>query len=402
VQPRASDGYTCVSLLKVLMTNVCAYDCAYCVNRRSNDVPRAAFTPRELAELTIEFYRRNYIEGLFISSAVAGSADGTTERMISALTLLRRDFAFGGYIHAKALPGTAPDLLRQLGALADRLSVNIELPSKESLALLAPDKSKHDILEPMGFIHGEKARLAEEAKHFRHVPSFAPAGQSTQMIVGATEETDYRILRLSQGLYQKYALKRVFFSAYVPVADSPRLPAREGFVTPLLREHRLYQADWLLRFYHFRAEEILSEDAPSLHPLVDPKCNWALNHPAFFPVETNTADLNTLLRVPGVGPVGARRIVEARRWRALDFSHLKKLGIVLKRAQYFLTCSGRKPEGLSLRGDSVLRNLIAVERPALPGGETAVQTSLFDPAEPLPFPLREKLERTPLYLEGIS
>ncbi len=360
----SADG-RCIALLKVLLTNVCVYDCQYCVNRRSNDLPRAAFSPRELAELTIEFYRRNYIEGLFLSSAVAVNPDHTMERMIAALELLRGEMGFAGYIHAKALPGADPLLVGRLGQLVDRLSVNIELPSEKSLALLAPDKGRQDIFRPMSQIKEGIAKAHWEQKHYRHAPDFAPAGQSTQMIVGATEETDYQIIRLTEGLYQTYNLKRVFYSAYVPVLESSLLPSPREFKPPLLREHRLYQADWLLRFYHFRAEEILSPDHPDLNPLVDPKCTWALNHMEEFPVEVNRADYRTLLRVPGIGIIGARRILEARRWRSLDFPSLKKLGIVLKRAQYFITCAGRMQEGLRIQPEGVLRNLVALERPML-------------------------------------
>lgn len=372
----SADG-RCISLLKVLMTNVCVYDCQYCVNRRSNDLPRASFTPKELAELTMDFYRRNYIEGLFLSSAVLQSPDYTAERMLEVLRLLREDHGFGGYVHAKAIPGADPLLTSRMGMLCDRLSVNIELPSEQSLSLLAPDKRRQDILGPMSQIQTSIHSAKEEQQKFRHAPSFAPAGQATQMIIGATEETDYQILRLTEGLYQKYQLKRVFFSAYVPVSDSSLLPSPQTFRPPLLREHRLYQADWLLRFYHFRAEEILSEQHPTLHPLVDPKATWALNHMEEFPLEVNRADYRALLRVPGIGPTGARRILSARRWRSLDFDTLKKLGIVLKRAQYFITCSGRMQAGLRVSQDSILRNLVAIERPMLME-EAPQQLSLFD------------------------
>ena len=345
----SADG-RCISLLKVLMTNVCAYDCQYCVNRRSNDLPRAAFTPRELCELTMGFYRRNYIEGLFLSSAVLVSPDYTTERMIEALRLLREEYRFGGYIHAKAIPGADPRLTYRLGLLADRMSVNIELPSAGSLALLAPDKRKENILTPMGQIRDGISLASRERKLCRHAPRFAPAGQSTQMIVGATPESDRQILTLTQGLYDRYHLKRVFYSAYMPVSNSPLLPAPQNFQPPLLREHRLYQADWLLRFYHFRAEELLDEEAPNLDPRLDPKCTWALRHLEFFPVEVNRADYEALLRVPGVG-------------------------VVLKRAQYFLTCSGRPLTGLRVREDGLLRHLAALDAPREPVME---QLSLFD------------------------
>jgi putative DNA modification/repair radical SAM protein len=329
----------CVSLLKILMTNCCAFDCGYCVNRRSNDVPRATFSPREVAELTIEFYRRNYIEGLFLSSAVLGDPDTTTERMIAALRLLREEYRFNGYIHAKAIPGTSAALIEQLGLLADRLSVNIELPSERSLHLLAPDKGRSSIFRPMKQIAVAGAANREELALYRSAPRFAPAGQSTQMIVGATPETDRQILCLTQGLYQKYSLKRVFFSAYIPVAEDSRLPAL-ATKPPLLREHRLYQADWLLRFYHFRAEELLDEAHPSLSPYLDPKCSWALHHFDQFPVNVNRAPYEVLLRVPGIGVTSAKRIRAARRQGALGLEELKRMGVVLKRAQYFITCRG--------------------------------------------------------------
>ena len=374
----SADG-RCVTLLKVLMTNCCVYDCKYCVNRRSNDPPRAAFTPRELCELTMGFYRRNYIEGLFLSSAVARSPDHTTEEMIEALRLLREEYRFGGYIHAKAIPGADPLLTRRLGLLADRLSVNIELPSSPSLALLAPDKKKEAILTPMAQIRDGITASKEELAVYRHAPRFAPAGQSTQMIVGATPESDRHILTLTQGLYRRYQLKRVFYSAYMPVSSSPLLPAPQNFQPPLLREHRLYQADWLLRYYHFQAEEILDEDQPNLDPRMDPKCCWALRHLDFFPVEVNRADYEALLRVPGLGVRSAHRILTARRMGPLNFEGLKRLGVVLKRAQYFLTCSGRMMQGLRVSEDGLLRRLVALEAPAL-AGPPPEQLSLFDSA----------------------
>ena len=372
----SADG-RCVTLLKVLMTNYCVYDCQYCVNRRSNDLPRAAFSPRELCELTMGFYRRNYIEGLFLSSAVARDPDYTTERMIETLSLLRREYRFWGYIHAKAIPGADPLLTRRLGLLADRLSVNIELPSQHSLSLLAPDKKKTAILTPMAQIRDGIRQSKREIVQYKHAPRFAPAGQSTQMIIGATPESDKHILTLTQSLYDKYCLKRVFYSAYVPVSTSRLLPAPQGFQPPLLREHRLYQADWLLRFYSFRAEELLDDRCPNLDPRVDPKCSWALAHMEFFPVEVNTADYEALLRVPGVGVVSARRILTARRCRSLTFQGLKKLGVVLKRAQYFLTCGGKMMEGLRISPDGLLRRLVALERPAL-APPPLEQLSLFE------------------------
>ena len=371
----SADG-RCVSLLKVLYTNHCCYDCAYCVNRCSNDVPRTAFTPRELAELTIQFYRRNYIEGLFLSSAVLKSPDYTTERMIETLGLLRTEYRFNGYIHAKAIPGADPGLTYQLGLLADRLSVNIELPSESSLRLLAPDKSRTSIFTPMAQIRDGAAQSKAELKLYRHAPKFAPAGQSTQMIVGATPESDRHILSLTEGLYRKYRLKRVFFSAYMPVSDHKSLPVPAGFKPPLLREHRLYQGDWLLRFYGFTAGEILDESRPNFDEALDPKSDWALRHPEFFPVEVNRADYEAILRVPGIGMRGAQRIVAARRYGPLSFEGLKRLGIVMKRAQYFITCGGRMLPGLRFSQDSVYRRLTGLEQAALGGGSWE-QLSLF-------------------------
>lgn len=332
----------CVSLLKVLYSNACAYDCRYCVNRRSNDRPRATFTPRELADLTIGFYRRNYIEGLFLSSAVLGTPDRTMELMIEALRILRQEYHFNGYIHAKTIPGSDPLLVERIGLLADRLSVNIELPSESSLTQLAPEKKKTAILRPMGQIAVKSAQSRRELAVYKRAPAFAPAGQSTQMIIGATPESDRHILNLTEGLYKKYALKRVFFSAYLPIVADERLPALSTR-PPLLREHRLYQADWLLRYYHFSAGELLSEEEPNFDPYLDPKCTWAVRHPEFFPVEVNTAGRTELLRVPGIGPKSATRIVQARRLQTLGMAELKRIGVVLKRAQYFITCQGHTP-----------------------------------------------------------
>ena len=374
----SADG-RCISLLKVLMSNACVYDCKYCVNRRSNDTPRATFSPRELADLTIQFYRRNYIEGLFLSSGVIQSPDYTCERMIETLRILREEYRFHGYIHAKAIPGADSLLISRIGSFADRLSVNIELPSQQSLSLLAPDKKKESILRPMQLISGRIEENSTELVKYRHAPKFAPAGQSTQMIIGATPETDLQILRLSERLYQKYRLKRVFYSAYLPVAESPLLPALTT-KPPLLREHGLYQADWLLRYYGFTSDELLDEKHPSFHPLVDPKCGWALNHPELFPVEVNRAPYETLLRVPGIGVKSARRIVTARRQGRLDYGALKKLGVVLKRAQYFITCSGKLTDGLRITPDSALRALVSdTVQKELPQRE---QLALFSPAAP--------------------
>lgn len=369
----AADG-RCISLLKVLFTNHCVYNCKYCVNRRDNDTKRAAFTPRELADLTIQFYRRNYIEGLFLSSGVMQDPDYTTERLIETLRLLREDYGFRGYIHAKAIPGADDGLTARLGLLADRMSVNIELPSSDSLETLAPDKKKDAILRPMGFISRKITENSTELVKYRHAPKFAPAGQSTQMIIGATPDTDFQILRLTQGLYTKYKLKRVFFSAYVPVVRDNLLPAVTT-TPPLLREHRLYQADWLLRFYGFRAEELLDEGRQHLDMTMDPKSGWAVNHPECFPVEVNTAPYEMLLRVPGIGVKSAKRIVQARRYGPLDFSGLRRIGVVLKRARYFLLCSGRTMEGMRLSMHSAARALRDGVAPDVPE-----QLSLFKPA----------------------
>ena len=371
----SADG-RCITLLKVLMTNSCVYDCRYCVNRRSNDTRRAAFTPKELAELTIQFYRRNYIEGLFLSSGVLRSPDYTTEQMIEALRILREDYGFNGYIHAKAIPGTSPELVYRLGLLADRLSVNIELPSEQGLRSLAPDKSRSAILRPMGLIRDQARQSKSELTKYKHAPAFAPAGQSTQLIVGATQDTDRHILHLTESLYAKYRLKRVFYSAYVPIVESSLLPSLDT-KPPLLREHRLYQADWLLRFYGFRAEELLDEQHPDFNPRIDPKCFWAICHPEQFPVEIMCAEYETLLRVPGIGPVSARRIVSARRVSHLRYEDLSRLGVVLKRAQFFITCGGRMRSGLRFSAGTLLRQLEAVERGQLPQAE-AQQLSLFD------------------------
>ncbi len=351
----SADG-RCISLLKVLMSNYCAYDCKYCVNRHSNDVPRAAFTPDELAELTLQFYRRNYIEGLFLSSGILKNPDYTMEQMIKALELLRYKYQFWGYVHAKTIPGAAPDLVYRLGILADRLSVNIELPSEESLQKLAPHKTKQSILQPMGQITRGIEANSRELVLYKHAPRFATAGQATQMIIGATPETDYRILKLSAGLYDQYKLKRVFYSAYIPTVEDTLLPSVDT-KPPLLREHRLYQADFLMRQYRFKADEILSEDAPNFNPYLDPKCNWAVHHMDRFPVDVNRASAAELLRVPGIGPKSASRIVYARKGGKLGSADLKKIGVVLKRAQYFILTRDN-PTGYSMTRETAIRALI--------------------------------------------
>lgn len=377
----ASDG-RCISLLKVLMSNVCAYDCAYCLNRRTNETMRATFRPRELADLTISFYRRNYIEGLFLSSAVVGSPDYTCELMLQALRILRVEYRFGGYIHVKAIPGADDALIRALGLLADRMSVNIELPSNESLTRLAPQKTKENILAPMTHIRDGIRENAHDLVRYRSAPRFVPGGQSTQMIIGATPESDRQILRLTEGLYRKYALKRVFYSAYIPLVEDRSLPALNT-APPLLREHRLYQADWLLRFYGFTAEEILDDAHPDFNPQLDPKCNWAVNHPEEFPVEVNRAPYEKLLRVPGIGVTSAKRILRARRTAKLDFDGLKRLGVVLKRANYFITCQGKSISRICTDNPAVLAGILR-DRGLPQGGfqpEMPEQLSLFTPTK---------------------
>lgn len=375
----AADG-RCISLLKILMTNHCIYDCKYCINRCSNEVERATFTPDEICTLTMEFYRRNYIEGLFLSSGIIRSPGYTMEKMCETLYLLRNKYKFNGYIHIKAIPGSPDELLTLAGYLADRISINLELPTRESLEKLAPNKNFNTILNPMGKLTdtiaahrlaiGKEARMErsngnrflensifhekklEDSMHQRNafLPSlgrdeqlerpFAPAGQSTQMIIGATGETDFDLMKTTQQLYRSYDLKRVFFSAYIPLNEDVALPAL-GTPPPLLREHRLYQADWLLRFYGFQAEELLSAEKPNFHTQLDPKCDWAIRHLEQFPVEVMRAPYDMLLRVPGIGPTGAKRIVQARRHGMLNYEILKKMGIVLKRAHYFITCGGK-------------------------------------------------------------
>jgi len=387
----AADG-RCISLLKVLMTNNCVYDCQYCVNRSSNDVPRATFSPEELAELTIEFYRRNYIEGLFLSSGVLKNPDYTMERMCRVLELLRGQYRFNGYIHTKAIPGCSPDLVDKLGRLCDRMSVNIELPSEQSLSVLAPNKSKDSILKPMGTIRDTLKETKQELAVYKHARPFAPAGQSTQMIIGATPDTDLQIVRLSESLYKKFTLKRVFYSAYIPVGTNALLPRDQP--PPLLREHRLYQADWLLRFYGFEAKELLSEEFPQLDPMLDPKCQWALRNLNSFPLEINQAPREMLLRIPGVGVKSTERILTARRIGSLSFEDLKKMGIVLKRAMYFITCKGKMMPGVTFSPAFIYHNLTADTRrnprdlPALTGNE---QISLFAPPDWTALPAMQSL-----------
>lgn len=355
----SADG-RCISLLKILFTNECIFDCKYCINRSSNDVKRASFTPDEICNLTMEFYRRNYIEGLFLSSGILKSPDYTMELIYSALYKLRVECNFQGYIHVKAIPGANPSLIQQVGFLADRMSVNLELPTKESLRLLAPHKSRKNILAPMRLVQNRMEENKQELTVYRNAPKFVPAGQSTQMIIGATPESDFQIIKVAEALYKKFELKRVFYSAFISVNEDTTLPANREEGPPLLREHRLYQADWLLRYYHFEADELLDEKNPNFNVLLDPKCNWALKHLEFFPVEINRADYLALLRVPGIGYRSAERIVKARRYAVLDFADLKKMGIVLKRALYFITCNGKMMYPTKIEEDYITRNLLNV------------------------------------------
>ncbi|MBE5993740.1 putative DNA modification/repair radical SAM protein [Lacrimispora sp.] len=375
----SADG-RCISLLKILFTNQCIYDCKYCINRSSNDVVRTAFTPEEVCQLTIQFYRRNYIEGLFLSSGVLTSADYTMDLIYQTLKKLREEYHFHGYIHVKAIPGADPLLIEKTGFLADRMSINLELPTAEGLKKLAPGKNRDKILKPMKQIQNGIVTNRFELMEYKKAPAFVPAGQSTQMIVGATPENDYQMMMVAEALYKNYDLKRVFYSAFVPVNQDSSLPALPGG-PPLLREHRLYQADWLMRFYGFQAEELLSEDRPNFNVLLDPKCDWALRHLEQFPVEVNRADYFTLLRVPGMGVKSVKRIIAARRSGILDFEALKKMGVVLKRAHYFITCSGRMMYPVKIEEDYISRHLVGEERRSvwdISSTNTYQQLSLFD------------------------
>lgn len=420
----AADG-RCISLLKILFTNQCIYDCKYCVNRCSNDTLRTAFTPDEVCRLTMEFYRRNYIEGLFLSSGIISTADYTMELIYETLYKLRVQCHFNGYIHVKAIPGASPELIERLGFLSDRMSINLELPTAQGLKDLAPGKTREKILKPMrqiqqgisvssrllgydrelkkistayapkraGFAGGaalmrpQQKTLSEPSSSGLVLPqsryseaAFVPAGQSTQMIVGATPENDYQMLAVSQALYENYGLKRVFYSAYIPVNQDSALPSPLSG-PPLLREHRLYQADWLLRFYGFKAEELLSEEKPNFNVFLDPKCDWALRHLDGFPVEINTASYSQLLRVPGIGVKSARRIMDARRSGKLKTEDLRKLGVVLKRARYFITCAGAMERGLRLEQDFITNALVGEEKRNvwdIQNRDSYRQLSLFD------------------------
>ncbi len=414
----AADG-RCISLLKILLTNECIHDCKYCINRRSNDTLRTAFTPEEVCELTIQFYRRNYIEGLFLSSGVRHSPDETMEQIYIALKLLRETYKFNGYIHVKGIPGASPELVEAVGFLADRMSLNLELATADGLKALAPGKSREKILLPMRQIqkgiYGQRMLLSDgkaqsrpalmqhgtgyepentfgqvkenallsggfQPPSLRAKQDFVPAGQSTQMMVGATKESDYQLLTVAESLYQNYDLKRVFYSAYVALNEDRALP-EPGTKPPLLREHRLYQADWLLRFYGFKAQELLSEEKPNFNVYLDPKCEWAIRHLEHFPVEINRASYDLLLRVPGIGVKSARRIVRARRSEKLDFEHLRRIGVVLKRAHYFITCNGKMMYRTKIDEDYITRRILDLDRQKnweLDYNVTFRQLSLFD------------------------
>ncbi len=374
----SADG-RCISLLKILMTNECIYDCKYCINRCSNDVPRATFTPEEICTLTMEFYRRNYIEGLFLSSGIIQSPTFTMELIYRTIYLLRNKYRFNGYIHVKAIPGAAPELIERTGFLVDRMSVNLELPTAEGLRTLAPNKHRKNILAPMRQIQNGIEHNRNDIVLYRNAPKFVGGGQATQMIIGATPENDYQIINVAESLYDKFALKRVFYSAFVNVNEDSSLPALPGG-PPLLREHRLYQADWLLRFYGFKANELLDEKRPFFNVMLDPKEDWAVRHLEEFPIEINRAPYERLLRIPGIGVKSARRIVAARRSGNLTFADLKKIGVVLKRAIYFITCNGRMMYPTKLEEDYIVRNL-TYEKDRIQFGSDGMsyqQMSLFD------------------------
>ena len=374
----SSDG-RCISLLKILLINECIYACKYCQNRCSNDIPSATFTPDEVCTLTMEFYRRNYIEGLVLSSGIIQSPTFTMELIYRTIWLLRNKYRFNGYVHVKAIPGADSELIRQTGFLADRMSVNLELPTAEGLKALAPNKHRKTILTPMRQIQNGIEENKNELVLYRNAPRFVAGGQSTQMIIGATPENDYQILNVAENLYQKFGLKRVFYSAFVNVTGDKALPSLPGG-PPLLREHRLYQADWLLRFYGFKGEELLDESRPYFNVLLDPKEDWAVRHLERFPVEINKADMQMLLRVPGIGVKSAQRIVAARRHANLTFADLKKIGVVLKRALYFVTCNGRMMYPVKLDEDYIVRNLTDEKERVRFGsdGMSYRQMSLFD------------------------
>ena len=333
----------CVSLLKILLTNVCIYDCAYCVTRKSNDIQRAAFTVQEVVDLTINFYRRNYIEGLFLSSGIFKNADYTMERLVLIAKKLRTEHKFNGYIHLKSIPGASDEIMHEAGLYADRLSINIEIPTDSGLKLLAPEKNRSDMIQPMLYLKNEIILKNEEKKRFRKAPVFAPAGQSTQMIIGAAKESDKDIMQLSAAFYKNFNLKRVYYSGYVPISHDGRLPGI-GSAVPMVRENRLYQTDWLLRFYGFKVDEIVNDQHPNLDLDIDPKLSWALRNLNAFPIDINKADIQLILRVPGIGLQSAQKITSARKFQKLNWDHLKKIGIAVNRAKYFIICNSSEYE----------------------------------------------------------
>ncbi|MCA0959519.1 putative DNA modification/repair radical SAM protein [Muricauda ruestringensis] len=370
-----ADG-RCVSLLKILLTNHCIFDCAYCVTRKSNDVPRAAFKVQEVVDLTINFYRRNYIEGLFLSSGIFKSADHTMERLVAVAKKLREEENFNGYIHLKSIPGASDELMYEAGLYADRLSVNIEVPTISGLKLLAPDKKHEDFTRPMEKVKNEIARYTSERKIIKNTPKYAPAGQSTQMIVGASGESDKDIMYSATYYYKKYHMKRVYYSGYVPVTQDSRLPSI-GSEVPMLRENRLYQTDWLLRFYGFSIGEILNKQHPNLDMDVDPKLSWALRNLHYFPVDVNTADKRLLARIPGIGMQSVSKIIKARKFRKLNWDHLKKIGVALNRAQYFMVCESRDWERRDLDADKI-KGMILQNSKGKFRNQYSTQLSLFN------------------------
>lgn len=349
----------CVSLLKILLTNHCIFDCAYCVSRKSNDIKRAAFTVQEVVDLTINFYRRNYIEGLFLSSGIFSNADYTMERLVLIAKKLRTEYRFNGYIHLKAIPGASDELVREAGLYADRLSVNIEMPTESSLQLLAPDKKREDMIRPIRYLKDAIIENSEEKKQLKHAPRFAPAGQSTQMVIGATPETDMQILHIADQFYKRFNMRRVYYSGYVPISYDNRLPS-VGTPVPIVRENRLYQADWLLRFYGFQVNEIVNQEQPLLDMDIDPKLGWALRNMHLFPVNINTADKKLIMRVPGIGLASVEKICAARKFNKLDWDHLKSIGISVSRARYFITCASRDFERKDLTPDRIRQQILTL------------------------------------------
>jgi putative DNA modification/repair radical SAM protein len=348
----------CVSLLKILLTNHCIFDCAYCVSRKSNDIKRAAFTVQEVVDLTMNFYRRNYIEGLFLSSGIFKDADYTMERLVRIAKKLRHEHKFNGYIHLKTIPGASNELMHEAGLYADRLSVNLEMPTEAGLKLLAPDKNREDMIKPMGYLKDELVKFSHEKKIFKSTPMFAPAGQSTQMVIGATPENDHHILYTANHFYKNFNMKRVYYSGYVPISNDKRLPGLNTEV-PMVRENRLYQADWLMRFYGFKVNEIVNNDVPHLDLDIDPKLGWAIRNMETFPIDINKADLRMILRVPGIGVTSAEKIVAARKFGKLNWEHLKRMGVAVNRARYFITCNSNEFERRDLTGTNIKQFILA-------------------------------------------